>query len=134
MKKRNQQDALQLLEVFQKSVLQNKPPFEEMINEIRMMKFKIKPLQGDFSRVNFNDHELIEILWSLGKMDEFFQARFSSLKVGERNTFFTYFDSLQKKLQGDLNKLNLREGYSTVKPSILEMEIFKERTKNRKTN
>lgn len=134
MKKKNQQDALQLLEVFQKSVLQNKPPFEEMISEIRMMKFKIKPLQGDFSRVNFNDHELIEILWSLGKMDEFFQSRFSTLKMGQRSTFYNYFDSLQRKFQDDLNKLNLREGYSTVKPSILEMEIFKERNRNRKTN
>lgn len=134
MKKKNQQDALQLLEVFQKSVLQNKPSLEEMISEIRMMKFKIKPLQGDFSRVNFNDHTLIEILWSLGKMDEFFQSRFSSIKVGQRGTFYHYFDSLQKKFQDDLNKLNLREGYSTVRPSILEMEIFKERSKNKKTN
>lgn len=134
MKKKNQQDALQLLEVFQKSVLQNKPPFEEMVSEIRMMKFKIKPLQGDFSRVNFNDHELIEILWSLGKMDEFFQSQFSTLKMGQRSTFYNYFDSLQRKFQDDLNKLNLREGYSTVKPSILEMEIFKERTRGKKTN
>ena len=134
MKKRNQQDALQLLEIFQKSVLQNKPPLIEMISEIRMMKFKIKPLQGDFSRVNFNDHELINILWSLGKMDEFFQSQFPTLKVGQRNTFFNYFDSLQRKFQDDLNKLNLREGHSTIKPSVLEMEIFKERSRGKKTN
>jgi len=134
MKKRNQQDALQLLEIFQKSVLQNKPPLIEMISEIRMMKFKIKPIQGDFSRVNFNDHELINILWSLGKMDEFFQSQFPTLKVGQRNTFFNYFDSLQRKFQDDLNKLNLREGHSTIKPSVLEMEIFKERSRGKKTN
>lgn len=131
MKKRNQQDALQLLEVFQKSVLQNKPPLEDMISEIRMMKFKIKPLQGDFSRVNFSDHTLIEILWSLGKMDEFFQSQFSSIKIGQRGTFYHYFNSLQRKLQDDLNKLNLREGHSTIKPSILEMEIFKERNRKK---
>ena len=82
----------------------------------------------------FSDNELINILWSLGKMDEFFQSQFPTLKVGQRNTFFNYFDSLQRKFQDDLNKLNLREGHSTIKPSVLEMEIFKERSRGKKTN
>jgi hypothetical protein len=102
-----------------------------MMCEIRMMNFKIKPLQGDFSRVNFNDRTLIEILWSLGKMDEFFQTQFPSLKVGQRRTFYRYFDSLQRKFQDDLNRLNLREGHGTAKPSVLEMEIFKERNRKK---
>ena len=134
MKKHNQQDALQLLEQFQKKVLEKKPSMEEMINEIHMMKFKIKPVQGDFSKVNFRNDRFIETIWSLGKLDEFFQVQYPHLKKGERNTFYIYFDAIQKRLQEDLNKLNLKAPSIDNKQSILEMEIFKERAKKARLN
>ena len=108
MKKQNQQDALLLLDQFQKKVLENKPPLQEMINEIHMMKFKIKPVQGDFSKVNFRNDRFIEAIWSLGKLDEFFHIQYPQLKKEDRNTFYIYFDVIQKRLQEDLNKLNLK--------------------------
>jgi len=134
MKKHNQIDALQLLEQFQKTVLENKPSMGEMISEIHMMKFKIKPMQGDFSQVNFRNDRFIEVLWSLGKLDEFFQTQYPQIRKEEKSTFFTYFDLLQKKLQEDLNHLNLKTSFNEGKQTILEMEIFKERIKNKKTN
>lgn len=129
-----QQDAVQLLELFQRGVLEKKPSVQEMITEIHMMKFKVKPVQGDFSSVNFNNDKFIETLWSLGKLDEFFQTQYPRLNREEQNTFFTYFDSMQKKLQEELNHLNLRQVRTGEKPSMLEMEIFKERIRKKKLN
>lgn len=134
MKKQNPQDALQLLEQFQRKVLEKKPPMEEMINEIHMMKFKIKPVQGDFSKVNFRNDRFIETLWSLGKLDEFFHVQYPQLKKQERNAFYTYFDAIQKRLQEDLNKLNLKTSVTDDRQAILEMEIFKERSKKARLN
>lgn len=134
MKKKSQRDPLVLLEMFQKNVLQKKPILAEMITEVHMMKFKVKPVQGDFSDINFKDTQFIEILWSLGKLDEFFQAQYVNIKEKDRNTFFTYFDSMQKKFQEELNRLNLRQDPNHGKPATLEMEIFKERPKNKKVN
>lgn len=134
MKKQNQIDVLQLLEQFQKTILQNKPSVGEMITEIHMMKFKVKPMQGDFSQVNFRNDRFIEALWSLGKLDEFFQIQYPHIKKEEKSTFFTYFDLLQKKLQEDLNHLNLRTTLDEGKQTILEMEIFKEHIKTKKPN
>ena len=47
-----------------------------MFEEVRMMKFKIKPIQGDVSAFNLKNERFIESLWSLGKLDEFFHKEF----------------------------------------------------------
>ena len=43
-----------------------------MYEEIRMMKFRIRPLQGNVLSVNLNNEKFIEVLWSMGKLDEFY--------------------------------------------------------------
>lgn len=134
MKKKSQRDPLALLETFQRDILQKKPVFAEMITEVNMMKFKIKPVQGDFSDINFGNTQFIEILWSLGKLDEFFQAQYHNIREEDRGTFFNYFDSMQKKFQEELNKLNLRQKVSQTNPPVLEMEIFKDRPRHKRVN
>ena len=134
MKKDNKSDVLALLELFQQNVLLNKPPIKEMLTEIQMMRFKVKPRQGDLANVDFTNHGLIEILWSLGKLDEFFQQQCLKLNNRDQEALFTYFESIHKKLQDDLNRLNLKHETGGARLANLEIEIFKERTKKRKVN
>ncbi len=131
MKKKNQHDVLHLLEQFQKKVLTNKPNYEQMIVDVRMMQFKIKPLKGDLSQINFLDKDFVEIVWSLGKLEEFFHLQYPKLPKKFQETFFNYFDTLQRKFQDDLNRLNLKGEQKKEPPSPLEMEIFKERIKKK---
>lgn len=134
MKKNNKSDVLSLLEMFQRKVLLHKPPVKEMLSEIQMMRFKVKPRQGDLASVDFGNSDLIEILWSLGKLDEFFQKEYTRLDADDQEAFFGYFDAMQKKLQEDLNRLNLKQETGSTRLSTLEIEIFKERSRKRKTN
>lgn len=134
MKKYNKSDVLSMLEAFQRKVLMHKPPVKDMLTELQMMRFKVKPRQGDFASVDFTNHELIEILWSLGKLDEFFQEQYMEMNDHDQETFISYFDSMQKKLQEDLNKLNLKQEMGGARLTTLEIEIFKERSKRRKLN
>lgn len=134
MKKNNRSDVLTMVESFQRKVLLHKPPVKDMLNEIRMMRFKVKPRQGDLSSVDFANHKLIEILWSLGKLDEFFQQQYSKLDDHDQEAFYTYFDSMQQRLQDDLNRLNLKQETGSARLSTLEIEIFKDRDRSRKTN
>lgn len=134
MKKKIQRDALVLLGMFQKDVLLKKPDIKEMIAEIHMMKFRVKPLQGDLSGINFHNSLFIETLWSLGKLDEFFQAQYRQLSEKERASFYSYFDSLHKKFQEDLNRLNLKQERREGKAPVLEMEIYKDRQKKKRLN
>lgn len=133
MTKKNQKDPLALLEVFQKSVLQNKPALVDMITEVHMMQFKIKPLRGDVQHIDFQNNKFIEILWSLGKLDEFFQKQYPTISEPKREQFFLYFDLMQKKLQDDLNKLRLQSPQDETR-SGFEVEIFKTRAQKKKSN
>jgi len=125
-------DLLLTLADFQKNILEKRPSVEKMFEEVRMMHFKIRPLQGDVSVLNLKETQLIETLWNLGKLDEFFrkhQGRFSS---DQKEVFFRFFDELHDRFQSQLNKVNLRSMKELDFSSTIEMEIFKEDTS--KTN
>lgn len=134
MKKKNESDIVLLLEQFQKNILGNKPSIGQMIKEVQMMRFKIRPIQGDFSYLNFQNSRFIEILWSLGKMDEFFDRRLSALPTKQKGIFFNYFDSMYRSFQDELNKLNLKIPQTGKLSSVFEMEIFKEKKRNKRIN
>lgn len=134
MAKKSVDKIFDLFQTFQKS-LDNQPPAAAMREEILMMNFKIKPVQGDISFLNFNNQRLIEVLWSLGKLDDFFQKEFKKLAVNQRPVFLNFFQNLHSDLQRKLNQLNLKTSKIPVSSTpFLEMEIIKERQETKKTN
>ncbi len=134
MKKKNETNVVLLLEQFQKNVLSNKPSLDQMIKEVQLMRFKIRPVQGNLTHLNFQNVRFIEIVWSLGKIDEFFDKRLSSLPRSQKNIFFHYFDTLHRSLQEELNKLNLKQVQVGKSSSVFEMEIFKDKKRSRSMN
>lgn len=128
MKKKEAVDLLLILADFQKNILGSKPSIEAMVDEVRMMHFKIRPLQGDVSLLNLREDKLIETLWNLGKLDEFYQKHNSRLTSSQKSIFFNFFEEIYGKFQTQLNKLNLRSTVETDVPSTIEMEIFKDDT------
>lgn len=134
MKKTRFNDVFSLFSEFQKSVIDQKPPAEAMFEELQMMKFKIRPLQGDISSLNLRDDNLIEILWNLGKLDEFFQRQYAHLKPPHKETFYQIFDHMHQKYQDQLNRLNLKTDEELGLASTIEMEIFKEEKPSQKLN
>lgn len=97
-----------------------------MYEEVRMMNFKIKPLQGDISVINLKDKNFIEILWSLGKLDEFFHGHVEKISQSEQETFFKLIDEMYDKFQEDLNTLDLKQEHFAQASSSFEMEIYKD--------
>lgn len=125
-------DVLEVINSFQKS-LNKKPSQEKMYEEIKMMKFKVRPIQGNLSEVNLNNEKFVETLWSLGKLDEFFQKEFYRLSAKNKNLFMKIFEDIYEKYQQDLNKINLQWEKSPRRQHFLEVEIFKE-IRNKKFN
>lgn len=134
MKKKNNNDLVDVFSAFQNTVLKNKPSHQDMWTEVRMMKFQIRPLNGDVSMLNLKNHNLIEIIWRLGKLDEFFQSQFKHLSPGQKNVFFNMFDDLHEQFQEQLNTINLKKEYTKADIPPIEMEIFKEQTPPNKIN
>lgn len=134
MKKKNSINLANEIYNFQRQILHQKPPLKKMYEEIRMMKFKIRPLQGDISELNFLNKEFIEILWNLGKLDEFFHRERKKLNEKQKEVFLNFFDHLYDKFQSQLNKIELRGEKEDKKSEIIEMEIYKEDPLQKKSN
>jgi len=133
MKKKETKDVMEVLSSL-RDIISHKPPTLKMYEEIQMMKFKIRPLQGDVLSINLNNERFLETLWSLGKLDEFFQREYMKMSKKDQEIFLRYFDSLYKNLQQELNKVRLYNKKNPPKTSILEMEIFKEKLLKKKVN
>ncbi len=134
MIKKTSRDLLSLFGNIQKTI-STKPAIDKMFEEIQMMKFKIKPLQGDVSAYNLKNEKFIESLWSLGKLDEFFHKEFPRLSKKEQEIFLTFFDTIYLKYQQQLNQINLQPTkVMTTKAGLLELEIYKERRLRKKAN
>jgi len=132
--KKTSKDIISLFGDIQK-VISSKPTTNQMFEEVRMMKFKIKPIQGDLMSFNLKNEQFIESLWSLGKLDEFFFKEVPSLSKKEKEVFMRIFDSLYFKYQQQLNQANLQQRKVTLtKTGLLELEIYKERKLKKKVN
>lgn len=125
MKKHTDSDVLEIINNFQQS-LSKKPSATKMFQEIKMMKFKVRRIQGNLSEVNLNNFEFVSILWSLGKLDEFFQKEYYRLTEKKQNLFIKIFNEIYEKFQQDLNRINLQRERNSRKVHSLEVEIFKE--------
>ncbi|MBI4225636.1 hypothetical protein HY612_00820 [Candidatus Roizmanbacteria bacterium] len=133
MTKKNSKDVIEIFSNLKKA-LGAKPPIEKMYDEIRMMRFKIKPISGNISLLQFKNQRLIETLWSLGKLDEVFQREYRKLSVDQKEVFFRLFDSLYQQFQDQLNKTDINPEVKSNLPQVLEMEIFKEISTKKKVN
>lgn len=133
MKKTNK-DIISLFGNIQK-IISAKPSINQMFEEVQMMKFKIKPIQGDLMSFDLKNEQFIESLWSLGKLDEFFYKEFPILSKKEKEVFIRIFDSLYFKYQQQLNQTNLHQKkLNLTKTGLLELEIYKERKFKKKVN
>lgn len=134
MRKKIKRDALTVLGGIQK-LFRVTPGIDQMYREIQMMKFKIRPIQGNVMAFNLNNARFIETLWRLGKLEEFFQKEYDKLSTKEQRIFVKVFDEIYKKQQDDLNHVDLKQTKPSDKQgNFLEIEIFKEKILKKKPN
>ena len=133
MRKGNKQDVVEIFSKLKKA-LASKPTIKQMYEDIRMMKFKIRPISGDISLLKLKNLQLIETLWSLGKLDEVFQKEYLRLEKEQKEVFFRLFDNLYLQLQDQLNRIDINTEVKPPLPQVLEMEIFKDIPAKKKVN
>ena len=127
MRRKINKDVVTLFGNIQKVILA-KPAINQMFDEVQMMKFKIRPIQGDLMSFDLKNKQFIESLWSLGKLDEFFYREVPTLSKKEKEVFMKLFDSLYYKYQQQLNQTNLQQRKVTLTTTgQIELEIYKER-------
>ncbi len=122
----NKTDLYERIKLFQQRTLTNKPSKDEMISEVRMMNFKVRPVYGNISKLDFTNNDFINALWSLGKLDEFFKEQFPQVDDEERDVFFKLVDDMRVSLQQKLNHAYKAEKTPKENKIFFEIEIYKD--------
>jgi len=137
MKEVEVQQRNKVLDLIKKITLEieaAKPSRERMIEDIKMMKFKIRPLFGDVFELVRREMGFLESLWKIGKIEELVSGGVPKLNDEEKEVFFRYLNDFQnqieRKISSIIRKLPAEESKNM---RVLELEIVKER-KGQKRN
>lgn len=121
-------DILDRIKRFQEDILEKKPSFEDMVSDVNMMNFKIRPVAGNIADLDYANIDFIDALWSLGKLDDFFKAESNKIDKTEKDTFFRMVNSLRINFQNKLKRANIHDD-EKEKPGLMqffEIEIIKD--------
>lgn len=122
----NKTDLYEKIKSFQLKTFSQKPSIEEMIQEVRMMNFKVRPVYGNIAKLDFKNGAFIDALWSLGKLDEFFRDEVVGIEDEEREIFFKIIEEMRASFQKQLNRTQISDKTPKGDPTFFEIEIFKD--------
>ncbi len=112
-----------------------KPSAQEMLRDIKMMDFKVRPVSGDLFALAMKQTGLLEQLWRIGKIEEIVRRAIMSLNSHERGLFFNYIDTLEKQMHEETSKEMQRiQRHDGKDHQMVTLEIFKEAKRQKKAN
>ena len=85
-------------------IIVKKPPIEKMKEEVKLMGLKVRPLTEKFlDALNSKNERFVEMVWLIGKLDEFLHSsgkKFTREEIDEILTIFSniYAQELSKEL------------------------------------
>lgn len=134
-KKQLKKTALQLIRdvVYQSQRL--RPDKHEMLHDIKMMNFKIRPISGDVFAMAGHNVDFMESVWRIAKIEEIIGVALQSLEERELRAFFQYMDNLEDQLQKTITK-TLHDAPADIGRGVemVALEVFRERTSRRTIN
>lgn len=121
-------DAVDKIKHFQQRILAKKPSIGEMVHDVQMMNFKIRPVSGNITELDYGNYDFIDALWSLGKLDEFFRLEFGEIEKNEKDTFFRMINDLRVNFQNQLRQANIQsvDLQDQSMMQLFEIEIIKD--------
>ncbi len=119
-------DAYETIMVFQNSILSSKPTLPQMISEIYLMQFKVRPVTGNITAIDFKNEKLIDTLWTLGKLDQFAKDAVKKIPQSEQDIFLHLVNELKGTYQQELSKIQLAGDASGSEAPVFEAEIYKD--------
>ncbi|HLL61245.1 MAG TPA: hypothetical protein VK338_06000, partial [Candidatus Nitrosocosmicus sp.] len=109
-------------------VEQSIPAKEKMLEDIKMMNFKIRPVSGDIFSLAKREIGFVESLWKLGRIEQIIEDKIDTLDESEQDVFLNYLDDIQLRTQKDIaSKIEKLPKREQQKMRVLEFEIFKDR-------
>jgi hypothetical protein len=131
MKKADVQDSNKVLDLIKKITIEvenARPSRERMIEDIKMMNFKIRPLVGDVFELVRREVGFLESLWKIGKIEEIVAGGIAELNDREKEIFLQYLEDFQKQMERRISSvIKQLPPEASKNMSVLELEVFREK-------
>lgn len=127
--------VLELIEKITQEINNIRPSKEKMLEEIKMMRFKIRPVVGDVFEVAKKEEIFLESLWQIGKIEQIVSGAVEKLTKKEKEMFFQFIENLQSQMEEKIasfvssSKMSFNEKKGIT---ILELEVFKDKNFNKR--
>lgn len=127
--------ALQFIREVVSHIEKIHPNREQMLHEVKMMNFKIRPVSGDIFKLAKQNNNLMESLWRIGKIEDVVMRAYDNLDRRELKTFFNYMDHLEAQMQYKIIG-SVDDELDDVQKDLrsITMEVFRERPLKRNVN
>lgn len=123
--------VLEIINKIKKEIEEVRIPREKMIQELKMMNFKIKPVIGDLFQAAQKQDLFLESLWKIGKIDEIVSFYSDRLSEEEKKVLFQYLENF--KQTKTINSLPLSEkNLPHEEITVLEVQLYKKSSINKK--
>lgn len=135
-KKTKKGDPFTFVMLSLKEILEKKPPLAKMKEEVDLMGFSIRPIEGDPQIIkNIDDRQFIETLWTIGKIDLLLEKKFHRLTEAQKKIVLDTLTQLQEKLILKAKiKPELANQSDQEAPSHLMLEIFRKQLVKKNIN
>lgn len=128
-------DAFDAIAQFRLQVLDQKPSIQQMKKDILMKHLQIRPYVGDVFSLNMSNHEFIDALWSIIKLDEFVELAARKLPRREAMTFINMSNQFRERFQQTINQVDMRLPHMKKEPDQpIAIEIFKSRLQKKRVH
>lgn len=127
IEKKEKKTALQYIQRVIENVEAQALTPQEMMADIKMMSFKVRPISGDLFSISKKHSDLLESLWRIAKIEEIVVEVLHTLEDDEKETFFSYLHMLESRFQQQV-----QESFSNLsksdqkKATMTTLEIFRE--------
>lgn len=134
-KKSLKSTAMELIKEVRSEVEAKSLTREQMIEEIKMMKFKIRPISGDVFYLIAHDMGFLESIWRLGKIEEIVSQSFKRLDARQKDILSKYLDDLEWRAQQKIiSSIENLPYIDQNKVRLIQLEVFKDKLSRRVRN
>lgn len=126
--------ALEVIKKLEFQIEVERPSRQQMMEEVKMMGFKIRSVAGDLAALAQKDAGLIETLWRIGKINEIINTDVQRLSIKDREIFSHFLNSKQGHLEEKSLALSNHSSNLEDQVTILEVEVSKTTTGKTRLN
>ena len=121
--------VFKLIEEIESVMRKKASDFNTIIDDLKLSKYKIRAIQGDLNFLVKTNHDFIESLWRINKVNTIVDKNIDKLEKEDKQILFNYLNRLQTKARAESLTRASKSSNPRYISQILKIEIIKDKSK-----